>query len=95
MDVNNSNGDTLPNEEDEEIVNIPVIVQNFWHIKTPKDVQVPENIQDIRNDEISINNVSIGKRWNRLEIIIDNIFAYNITLDIMHENEDLKSRTIA
>ena len=31
METNDSNGDTLPDEEDRDIVSIPVVVQNFWH----------------------------------------------------------------
>ena len=59
-----------------------------------EDVQVPENSQDIGNNEISINYVSIRKKWNRWEIIFDNIFAYNVALNTIHENEDLKPRTV-
>ena len=40
------------------------------------------------NNEISINYVMTGKRWNRTHVIIDNIFAYNVALDIISENED-------
>ena len=49
-------------------------------------IQVPENSQDIGDDEISINYVSTKKEWNRREIIVNNIFAYNVALNIMHEN---------
>ena len=63
-------------------------------IEKLEDVQVPENSQDIRNDEFSINYVSTRKWWNQWEIIVDNIFAYNLVLNIMHENEDLKPRTV-
>ena len=34
-----------------------------------KTIQGPENNQDIEKYEISINYVSIGKRWNRRETI--------------------------
>ena len=29
-------------------------------------------------------------RWNRNEIVIDDIFAYNVELNSMEENEDLE-----
>jgi hypothetical protein len=56
--------------------------------KTPEKVQVLKNSQ---NEEISISYVSIKKRWNRNEIIIDNIFSYNISFD---ENEDLEPKSV-
>jgi len=59
--------------------------------KTPKEVQVHENS---KNKEILISYVSIKKRWNQNEIIIDNIFSYNILLDIVNENKDLKPKSV-
>ena len=59
-----------------------------------EDVQVPESSQDIENDEILINYVSIGEKWNQRKIVVENIFAYNVALNIIHEDEDLKLRTI-
>ena len=64
-------GDTLPNEEDRDTVSTSVVVQNFYIIKKLEDIQVPENSQDIGNDRILINYVSIGKRWKQWEIIFD------------------------
>ena len=46
------------------------------------------------NNEISINYVMTGKRWNRTHVIIDNIFAYNVALDIISENEDLEPKSV-
>ena len=57
----------------------------------PEEVQVPENDN---NEEISICYVTTGKRWNRNEIIVDNIFAYAIALDITRENEDHEPKSI-
>jgi hypothetical protein len=34
------------------------------------------------------------KRWNQNEIIINNIFSYNISLDIINENKDLEPKSI-
>ena len=36
----------------------------------------------------------IGKRWNRNEIDVDDIFAYNIVLNVMKNNEDLEPKSI-
>ena len=46
------------------------------------------------NNEISINYVMTGKRWNRTHVIIDNIFAYNVALDIISENEDPEPKSV-
>jgi len=50
---------------------------------------MPEN-----NEEISINYVSSRKIWNRNDIIADNIFAYNIAMEIMQQNEDLEPKFV-
>lgn len=34
------------------------------------------------------------RRWNRNEIIIDNIFSYNTSLDIINEKEDLAPKSV-
>jgi hypothetical protein len=61
---------------------------------TPVEVQVPDNVENIENNEISINYVSTGKRWNRNKTIIDKKFAYAIAIDIINENEDQEPKTI-
>ena len=35
-----------------------------------------------------------GKDGADKKLLLTNIFTYNVALNIMHENEDLKSRTI-
>ena len=47
--------------------------------ETSKEVQVPENDE---NEEISISYVTTRKRWNRKDTVVDNIFAYNIAVEI-------------
>ena len=46
------------------------------------------------DNENSINYVMIGKRWNRTNVIVDNIFAYNVALDILSVNEDFEPKSI-
>ena len=46
-----------------------------------------EEVQTSENNEISMNYVSTGKRWDRTNIVIDNIFAYNVAIGIMQEHE--------
>jgi len=38
------------------------------------------------NNEISINYIMTRKRWNRTDVIVDNIFTYNVAHDIIHKN---------
>ena len=59
--------------------------------KTLEVVQVPETNE---NEEISISYVHTGDRWNRNNIVVDNIFVYNIAADILKANEDLEPRTV-
>ena len=46
------------------------------------------------NNEISINYVMTRKRWNRSNVVVDNIFAYNVALDIIFKNEDPEPKFI-
>ena len=36
----------------------------------------------------------IGKRWNQTNIVVDNIFAYNVVLHIISENKDYEPKSI-
>ena len=60
--------------------------------KTPDESVSKENkVPKIdENEEISINYVMTGERWNRNEIIVDDIFAYHVTQNVVNENEDLE-----
>lgn len=51
--------------------------------------RVPEN------EEISINYVMSRKIWNRNEIDVDDIFAYNVALEIMENDEDHEPKSVA
>ncbi|CAM8910135.1 unnamed protein product [Rhodiola kirilowii] len=56
--------------------------------------QIPVELQDQENQEISINYASTGIIWNRNEDI-DDIFSYNVATDIMNENNgDPEPRSI-
>ena len=61
--------------------------------KLTSDKKVKENKTTKDNNEISINYVT-RKRWNRTNIVVVNIFAYNIDLDIISENEDPKQKSV-
>ena len=59
--------------------------------QTPEEDQVPKNVEI---EEISINYVVTGKKWNRNNIVVDENFAYNVALDIMMEDEDFEPKSI-
>ena len=41
-----------------------------------------------------MNYVSTTKRWNQNNIVVDNIFAYYVAVEIMQQDEDLQSRSV-
>ena len=34
------------------------------------------------------------KRWNQTNVVVDNIFAYNVALDIISEIEDYEPKSV-
>ncbi|KAK2436707.1 putative mitochondrial protein [Trifolium repens] len=61
-------------------------------ISVPEETdQVPENHE---NKEISINYVTNGIQWNRHEVNVDDVFAYNIALNVINDSEDLEPKSI-
>jgi len=57
----------------------------------PEESQVPEIVE---NDEISINYVINKIIWNQNKVNVDKTFAYNITMNVMSDNEDQEPITI-
>ena len=57
----------------------------------PEEIQVSETCD---NQEISINYVKTGQRWNWNKIDVDDIFAYNVALNIVNDNEDLEPKSV-
>ena len=57
---------------------------------TPEVVETHEKINDPGNTEISIN--YCNDLWNRNDIIIDDMFAFSVAYEIMHD--DYESRSI-
>ena len=66
--------------------------QENFPSKTPDESVSKENkVPKIDgNKEISINYVMTGERWNRNEIIVDDIFTYHVAQNVANENEDLE-----
>ena len=65
--VTNSRNDLIDNR------NIQEKVMDTTSGKNVEETQVYED-----NNEISINYTMTGKRWNRINVVVDNIFVYNI-----------------
>ncbi|XP_049399680.1 uncharacterized protein LOC125863687 [Solanum stenotomum] len=80
-DQDNHNMEATAHEELRDIINDD----------TKEEVHVPENNE---NEEISINYVSTRKMWNRNNIVVDNIFAYNVAVEIMQQDGDLEPRSV-
>ena len=53
-----------------------------------------EEVRTSENNEISINYVSTRKLWNRNNVVIDNIFAYNVAIEIMQQDEDFEPKSV-
>ena len=58
---------------------------------SPEEDDIPEDSTII---ETSFNYITSGKSWNRKEIEIDNIFAYNVAIDVMINDEDPEPKSV-
>ncbi|WJZ86250.1 hypothetical protein VitviT2T_005726 [Vitis vinifera] len=56
--------------------------------KAPEEAQVPENC------EISVSYVQTGEKWDRNNIVINNIFAFQVAFDIIRNDEDPEPRNV-
>ena len=53
-----------------------------------------EKAQVHANCEISISYVHMREKWDRNNIVINNIFAFQVAFDIIRNDEDLKQRNV-
>ena len=67
-------------------------VKEYVEQGTPKEVHSKEvaleEAQVPKNSEISISYVHKGDKWDRNNIVINNIFAFQVALDIIRNDED-------
>ncbi|RVW17511.1 Retrovirus-related Pol polyprotein from transposon TNT 1-94 [Vitis vinifera] len=56
--------------------------------EAPEEAQVPENC------EISVSYVQTGEKWDRNNIVINNIFAFQVASDIIRNDEDPEPRNV-
>jgi len=68
-----------------EKVEIPKDSFDIINDLIPEEPKVPDIVE---NDEILINYVKNHIIWNQNEVNIDEIFAYNLTMNVMSANED-------
>ena len=66
--------------------------EEIQKLSSGKKVEEDKTTED--NNEISINYVMTSKRWNQTNVVVDSIFAYNVALDIVSENEDYKPKSV-
>ena len=62
-----------------------IVSNEIQNLTSGKNIEEDKTTED--NYEILINYVMTRKRWNQTNVIVDNIFAHNVTLDIISENE--------
>ena len=75
-----TNGKQNDHEESNIENQIPKEIQNKQI--APEEVQVPEN------NEISISYVHRGEKWDRNNFDVNNIFAFQVALDIIQNDDD-------
>lgn len=74
--------------------------QNMEANKEPENVIVEEiPLEDkepkkVENDEISMSFTTSGKIWDRKSIIVDNVFAYNIAVEITSLDDEMEPRSV-
>ena len=69
--------------------NIKEEVLNTTNSKIVEETQVHED-----NNEMLINYTMTRKIWNRTDVVVDNIFVYNVAHNIIHENEDSEPNSV-
>ena len=75
-----TNGKQNDHEESNIENQIPKEIQNKKI--APEEVQVPEN------NEISISYVNMGEKWDRNNFDVNNIFSFQVALDIIQNDDD-------
>jgi hypothetical protein len=53
-------------------------------------MKISKFLKVMKNIKTSINYTTFGRSWNQIEIIVDDIFTYNIALDVLKDNKKLE-----
>lgn len=62
-----------------------------------RNPDIPEEISELEtqvNEELLISSINDEINLDRLKITMDNVFAYNVALNLMQESEDLKPKSV-
>ena len=70
-------------------MDIPEKIQKLTSDKNFKEDKTTED-----NNEISKNYGKTRKMWNQTNVVLDNIFSYNVALNIISENEDFETKSV-
>ena len=66
-------------------------IQDLTNPDTPEDIREPETQV---NKELSLSSSGDGINLNRSKIMVDNVFAYNVALNIMKDIDDQEPQSI-
>ena len=66
--------------------------------EAPEDPHIegkaPEEAQVLENCKISVNYVHTGEKWDRNNIIINNIFAFQVASKVIRNDKDPEPRNV-
>ena len=68
------------------------VAKEIQNLIFDKNIEEGKTIED--NNEISISYVMTRKWWNRANVVVDHIFAYNVALDIISRNENIEPKFV-
>jgi len=57
---------------------------------TQEETKIPNSLKN----EISLNYITSEKIWNRDKVIIIDVFAYNLVIEVMDKNEDQEPHSV-
>ena len=60
----------------------------------PEEIQNHEDIQVLKNDEISINYASTEELWDRTKVVINEVFCFLVAIEILKEDDDHEPRSV-
>ena len=83
---------------EEVYVEQEALAKAYIEQKTPEEVQnkeiAPEDVQVPENYNISINYVHNREKWDQNIVVINNIFVFQVALDIIRNDEDLEPQNV-
>ena len=83
--------DKNPNKKNDNTKKSHEEIQALINHDTPGEISEPETQV---NEEHSISSKCDGISLDRSKIIVDNVFTYNVELNIMQHNEDLEPLSV-